>query len=129
MRLNFGKIQVDVKKDSIYIPGTNHIGDILLYPWMFVKKKHHLSGRVHRGFYREYLRHRDDILKAVKAECGMKLTIGGHSLGGFWAKMLALDLIELGYDVSVKVKGDPRTGNREFAEYLNASRAPRGRVD
>lgn len=98
----------------IGLPGTHSIHEWLLdadYPqtdWN--------GGRVHRGFLSQYRRisfpeHKDQV----------EILIGGHSLGGPVAELLAFDLAGRGRKVQVFTFGAPRLGDPVFSSYYRAS--------
>jgi hypothetical protein len=45
--------------------------------------------------------------------------VTGHSLGGAIAQLAAVELAELGYNVTLVTLGSPRVGDTRFAELLN----------
>ena len=93
------------------------INDILADLKMF-PVKHHLGGRVHRGFYAEY----DKVIPGIKdalAKHNKKgdktVWVTGHSLGGAMAVLVAA---ELQPDGGLHTFGQPRVGNKAFLKVL-----------
>jgi predicted lipase len=76
---------------------------------------------VHEGFYNAEQRVIDDIihevgkLKAKFPEYAVKVT--GHSLGAALAQITSMDLFKVGYNVTVYNFGQPRTGDKKYAEF------------
>ena len=93
------------------------INDILADLKMF-PVKHHLGGRVHRGFYAEY----DKVIPGIKdalAKHNKKgdktVWVTGHSLGGAMAVLVAAELQPNG---GLHTFGQPRVGGRTFLKSL-----------
>jgi len=98
-------------------------------PWL-----HLPSVSVHRGFFNAWRSLHDGVFAAVRellAETpNRQITVVGHSLGASMACLCAFDLI-LTHRVpvtSVYTFGQPRTGNRAFAELYNSYRFDNWRV-
>ena len=90
------------------------MADLKMFP-----VKHHLGGRVHRGFYAEY----DKVIPGIKealAKHNKKGTktiwVTGHSLGGAMAVLVAAELQPNG---GLHTFGQPRVGNAEFLKCLS----------
>ena len=90
------------------------MADLKMFP-----VKHHLGGRVHRGFYAEY----DKVIPGIKealAKHNKKGTktiwVTGHSLGGAMAVLVAAELQPNG---GLHTFGQPRVGNAEFLKSLD----------
>jgi pimeloyl-ACP methyl ester carboxylesterase len=79
---------------------------------------------VHMGFYDSWQNTKDEILphveQALQQYPGYQLTLVGHSLGGAVAALAALELLSRGYFPTVTTFGEPRLGNRAFADYLDS---------
>ncbi|KAK9370322.1 Alpha/Beta hydrolase protein [Lipomyces kononenkoae] len=79
---------------------------------------------VHRGFLRSYLETRaytKPILEELKAKYpNYSLLVTGHSLGGAIAILAAAELITEGYLPDIVTYGQPRVGNREFADWVDS---------
>ena len=74
---------------------------------------------VHRGFADLYLEIRDALLDDVLAGPPIR-TVGGHSLGGVFAVLIADELRRAGAAPrDVYTFGSPRVGNRAFARSVN----------
>ena len=48
-----------------------------------------------------------------------KVKATGHSLGAALANLTAMNLAVVGYDVSLYNFGQPRVGNKEYADFCN----------
>ena len=90
------------------------LADLKMFP-----VKHHLGGRVHRGFYAEY----DKVISGIKEALakhdkkGTKTVwVCGHSLGGAMAVLVAAELQPNG---GLHTFGQPRVGNAEFLKCLD----------
>jgi len=90
------------------------MADLKMFP-----VKHHLGGRVHRGFYAEY----DKVIPGIKealAKHNKKGTktvwVTGHSLGGAMAVLVAAELQPSG---GLHTFGQPRVGNKAFLKSLD----------
>ena len=113
-------VMSDSKDVLIACRGTEptQINDILADLKMF-PVKHHISGRVHRGFYAEY----DKVIPGIKEALtkhnkkGDKTVwVTGHSLGGAMAVLVAAELRPNG---GLHTFGQPRVGNAEFLKALD----------
>ena len=94
------------------------INDVLADLKMF-PVKHHIAGRVHRGFYAEYDKVIPGIKEALKKhdKKGNKTVwVTGHSLGGAMAVLVAAELQPSG---GLHTFGQPRVGNKEFLKSLD----------
>jgi len=94
------------------------INDVLADLKMF-PVKHHIAGRVHRGFYAEYDKVIPDIKEALKKhdKKGNKTVwVTGHSLGGAMAVLVAAELQPSG---GLHTFGQPRVGNKAFLKSLD----------
>lgn len=109
-------------KDDVLIAcrGTEptQINDILADLKMF-PVKHHIAGRVHRGFYAEYEKVIPGIKEALakhnkKGDKTMWVT--GHSLGGAMAVLVAAELQPNG---GLHTFGQPRVGTKAFLPALD----------
>lgn len=54
----------------------------------------------------------------------IRVTVTGHSLGASLASLAAMSLIGSGINVTTYTFGQPRTGNRAFAEYVDKQAPP-----
>jgi triacylglycerol lipase len=114
-----------IKKNGVkyvIILGSNQIIDWLFNFWFrLTETPYKESGtrkeiKVHKGFYRSYLKARDIILNKVKKD--EKIFVYGQSLGAAIATLAALD-IKYNYkdkEVGLMTTGSPRIGNEEFVE-------------
>ena len=94
------------------------INDVLADLKMF-PVKHHIAGRVHRGFYAEYDKVIPGIKEALKKhdKKGNKTVwVTGHSLGGAMAVLVAAELQPSG---GLHTFGQPRVGNKAFLKSLD----------
>ncbi len=85
------------------------VADLKMFP-----VEHHLGGRVHRGFYDEYVKVIPSIKEALTKhdKKGTKTVwVTGHSLGGAMAVLVAAELQPNG---GLHTFGQPRVGNKEF---------------
>ncbi|KAJ2663417.1 hypothetical protein IWW48_001300 [Coemansia sp. RSA 1200] len=93
------------------------------------------DSKVHSGFLRGYLNARDSILTNVQRIASeypdYSITFVGHSLGGARASLAVLDLSisvpELLPRVYLYTQGQPRTGNKAFANAMDALSVPKYR--
>ena len=95
------------------------INDVLADLKMF-PVKHHIAGRVHRGFYAEYDKVIPGIKEALKKhdKKGDKTVwVTGHSLGGAMAVLVAAELQPSG---GLHTFGQPRVGNKAFLKSLDS---------
>ncbi|KAI8897178.1 Alpha/Beta hydrolase protein [Globomyces pollinis-pini] len=85
------------------------------------------KAKVHAGFEKGYLSIRTEIQRCVQSLAvkypTYKIIFTGHSLGGALATMAAADFVEnfgvsYGDRISLYTYGQPRVGNREWAEYV-----------
>ncbi|ROT40042.1 alpha/beta-hydrolase [Sodiomyces alkalinus F11] len=81
---------------------------------------------VHSGFLASWRQARDVVLPEMKAlrqkYPGYPIRLVGHSLGGAVAMLAALEMrVSLGWwDTVVTTFGEPRVGNQELCDYLDA---------
>lgn len=80
---------------------------------------------VHRGFYKSYIgiqrKIQDAVLELSVQYPTYQVVFTGHSLGGVMATLAAIDFAdkpERSDKVWVYTYGQPRIGNKAFAEYL-----------
>jgi len=85
--------------------------------------------KVHSGFKSDWLSVRDNVMNATHAVLDMypsaELWVTGHSLGGALASLCGLDL-QMQYNktspnpktVNLFTLGQPRVGNKDFADFL-----------
>jgi len=81
--------------------------------------KHHIAGRVHRGFYSEYEKAIPGIKEALakhNKKGDKTLWVTGHSLGGAMAVLVAA---ELKPDGGLHTFGQPRVGTKGFLSALD----------
>jgi len=78
---------------------------------------------VHEGFYAAYNSLKDKMLSAVKSlrskYPSATVVVTGHSLGSAESLFGAVDQKQLGYDVYLYTFGCPRTGDSNFAQFVN----------
>jgi len=113
-------VMSDSKDVLIACRGTEptQINDILADLKMF-PVKHHVSGRVHRGFYAEYNKVIPGIKEALtkhNKKGDKTVWVTGHSLGGAMAVLVAAELRPNG---GLHTFGQPRVGNAEFLKALD----------
>ncbi|KAJ2828589.1 hypothetical protein IWW50_001307 [Coemansia erecta] len=105
--------------------------NIVQVPW-----PDEISGsRVHAGFLRGYTSVQSDVLSKLKSLATQypdySIAIVGHSLGGARAALCFLDVSvkmpELMPRVYMYTQGQPRTGNKNFADAIDALSAPKYR--
>jgi predicted lipase len=68
------------------------------------------------------MEHREKIFQEVEKYGVKNLTIKGYSLGGFWAKVFAVDAY-LRYEnrkIKALLFGDPKCGNKKFAKLYDS---------
>lgn len=77
---------------------------------------------VHKGFYDTYQGIRDQVYTALQALPPGKTIVTGHSLGAALATICTLDLLDSrGYLVDTVITvGQPRIGNKAFADYYDS---------
>ena len=90
------------------------LADLKMFP-----VKHHIAGRVHRGFYAEY----DKVIPGIKEALAKHdkkgdktLWVTGHSLGGAMAVLVAAELKPNG---GLHTFGQPRVGTKAFLPALD----------
>jgi triacylglycerol lipase len=113
-------VMSDSKDVLIACRGTEptQINDILADLKMF-PVKHHIAGRVHRGFYAEYEKVIPGIKEALakhNKKGDKTLLVTGHSLGGAMAVLVAA---ELKPDGGLHTFGQPRVGTKGFLSALD----------
>ena len=113
-------VMSDSKDVLIACRGTEptQINDILADLKMF-PVKHHIAGRVHRGFYAEYEKVIPGIKEALakhNKKGDKTLWVTGHSLGGAMAVLVAA---ELKPDGGLHTFGQPRVGTKGFLSALD----------
>ncbi len=78
---------------------------------------------VHNGFYKSALGIRNQTINAVKALKKLNPTydvyVNGHSLGAVIAQLIALELIKNNINSYVYNYGQPRAGDKTFADFSN----------
>jgi hypothetical protein len=74
---------------------------------------------VHHGFYKSALGIKSQVIESIETHGSDidNVIITGHSYGAAVAQVLALELIEK--NIHVYNFGQPRTGNTQFAKYVN----------
>lgn len=82
-----------------------------------------LDCKVHNGFYKSSLAVKDDVLLSIrglkKKYPSYEIIVTGHSYGAACAQLIGMELIANGFqDVSVYNFGQPRMGNKIFANYV-----------
>jgi triacylglycerol lipase len=80
---------------------------------------------VHSGFWTSWKNSRSTILPAVlrakQENPDYQVVLVGHSLGGAVAALAGLELSLRGLDPQVTTFGEPKIGNGEFSEFINAA--------
>ncbi|KAI9251348.1 catalysis At the Interface: the anatomy of A conformational change in A triglyceride lipase [Phascolomyces articulosus] len=89
--------------------------------------------KVHLGFLQSYREVEKQLVATVsrqlQAHPGYTVAVDGHSLGGSVALLCALDLYEKGVkNIKLYTQGQPRVGNKAFAEYVTKTGIPYKRV-
>ncbi|KJZ74692.1 hypothetical protein HIM_05809 [Hirsutella minnesotensis 3608] len=83
--------------------------------------------QVHKGFLDSWNSVADQVMGTVKKQMeenkGARLTVTGHSLGGAIASLATMSMIGSGMNVEVVTYGQPRTGNKAYADFVD-SKAP-----
>jgi len=75
---------------------------------------------VHHGFYKSALGIKSQVLHSIEEHSPEKIIVTGHSYGAAVAQILALELLEISKGtIHVYNFGQPRTGNAEYANYVN----------
>ncbi|KAG2227714.1 hypothetical protein INT45_004756 [Circinella minor] len=87
------------------------------------------SARVHAGFYNSYKDVQSRLMSTIKSQvskyANYAVHVTGHSLGGATALFNALDLHENGItNIRLITQGQPRTGNKAFANYVAGTGIP-----
>ena len=114
-----------IEKDGIkflIVLGSNELVDWFYNFWFRLSETPYKSAgtrkeiKVHKGFYRSYLRIRELVLEGVKNDD--KVFVYGQSLGAAVGTIAALD-IQYNYpdkNIGLMTTGGPRVGNAEFRE-------------
>ncbi|KAI8148326.1 catalysis At the Interface: the anatomy of A conformational change in A triglyceride lipase [Fennellomyces sp. T-0311] len=84
---------------------------------------------VHTGFLSSYNDVKSRLMSTIKSELsshpGYTVAVSGHSLGGATGLLCALDLYRQGIkNVILYTQGQPRVGNKAFAEYVLSTNIP-----
>ncbi|ORZ04953.1 lipase [Absidia repens] len=125
-----GYVVRDDRRKEIFLvfKGTSSFGNAVA-DMIFVKTKYHpVNGgaSVHKGFYESYMLVQQKVLslmgQEIKKHSDYHVTVTGHSLGGAYATLAALDLYQRDKrfnkkSMSIITFGEPRVGNPEFATY------------
>ncbi|KAI8140923.1 lipase [Fennellomyces sp. T-0311] len=87
------------------------------------------GARVHAGFWNSYEDVQSRLMSVVRSQHNSnpnyKIAVTGHSLGGALAVFHALDLYQNGItNVELFTQGQPRVGNRAFANYVIGTNIP-----
>lgn len=79
---------------------------------------------IHDGFqkaYRETMNNiQNDLVAFLGNNTDYKLIVTGHSLGAATALLMGINLKNLGFDPHVITYGQPRVGNKAFAQYADS---------
>ncbi|KJZ72704.1 hypothetical protein HIM_07896 [Hirsutella minnesotensis 3608] len=80
--------------------------------------------KVHKGFLTSWNSIANQVIDSVKSELAAvggayRVTATGHSLGGAVAALASLSLIGSGVPATVYTYGQPRVGNKPFADFLD----------
>lgn len=62
----------------------------------------------------------DNLINHINSNPDYKLVVTGHSLGAATGLLMAINLKNLGLDPVVVLYGQPRVGNKAFADYANS---------
>ncbi|CAG78935.2 YALI0F32131p [Yarrowia lipolytica CLIB122] len=80
--------------------------------------------QVHDGFQKAYretmVNVQDRLVDFLGNNTDYKLIVTGHSLGAVTALFMGINLKNLGYDPTLINYGQPRLGNKAFADYVDA---------
>ena len=81
---------------------------------------------VHSGFYKSALAIKSQVIESFYKHGSTidKIIVTGHSYGAAVAQVLALELLETITPINVYNFGQPRTGNTEYAQYVNQMLSP-----
>lgn len=83
--------------------------------------------KVHKGFLAAWNSVADKALATLQKELianpGMNVTVVGHSLGGALASLGGMSIIGSGIPASIYTFGQPRTGDRAYADFVD-TKAP-----
>jgi hypothetical protein len=98
------------------------------FEWKGIFKRTPDNAKLHRGFQNTYARIRAKTQESLKRLAqrfpDYEIVFTGHSLGGSVASMAAVDFYEsnpgTGNRISIFTFGQPRTGNRAWADYLQS---------
>jgi hypothetical protein len=87
-----------------------------------------LDCKVHNGFYKSSLAVKDDVLLSIrglkKKYPNYEIIVTGHSYGAACAQLIGMELVANGFqDVSIYNFGQPRVGNKIFANYVETKLA------
>jgi predicted lipase len=115
------------KVQYIVFIGSNEFKDWLYNFWFsfsetpYKSKNTNKDIKVHKGFYKLYLKVRDEILKRMNKCKTEKIVVVGHSMGGALATLCALDLqYNLpDKDIGSFTTGSPKVGNSAFVSSFN----------
>ena len=72
---------------------------------------------VHHGFYKSALGIKSQVIESIETHAPENIIVTGHSYGAAVAQILALEIS--GKNVVLYNFGQPRTGNAEYANYVN----------
>jgi len=132
-----GFVSLDSSRREIIVTfrGTNNPENLVLdaaYEWF--RSPYHDGTRMHKGFYAATISLYPQVLELVKSLSAQaptyKVIITGHSLGGAMSTLtyyfLSHDLPHLNYVLITF--GEPRAGDRAFADYINRQNLTSARV-
>jgi len=133
-----GFVSVDNVRREIVVAyrGTNNLANLiqdLAYAWLPSPRGD--GTRMHKGFYAATMSIYPRVLKLLRHISTShypkyKVVLTGHSLGGAMATisyyLLSHDMPNLSYVLITF--GEPRVGDRAFADYINQQRIPAARV-
>jgi len=80
------------------------------------------TGRIHGGFRKALNDVWDDVFECIQEFCdeGKPLWVTGHSLGGALATLAVDRLLRADFEIKgLYTYGQPRVGNKQFAEYFD----------
>lgn len=102
---------------TIFLKGTDSLADVfedLNFEMTTFSTTKGNFGKVHRGFYDEFINLKTYLLRANLNHCS-KIVITGHSMGGAIATLMGLYCaVIIRKPVEVYTFGSPKVGNTEF---------------
>ncbi|KAI8086602.1 lipase [Halteromyces radiatus] len=136
-----GYVIRDDTQKTIYLVfrGTSSFGNILADFKFFLGDYPPVGNgaKVHRGFYQSYMKIQKQVLSVMTDQLTKypkyRVTVTGHSLGGAYATLAALDLYQRDKrfnpkNMNIITFGEPRVGNPAFAAYGVSTKLEKKRV-